>query len=131
MVALFIVILFAVLFITKAIKRSNLSMGSASWLKVLDRQTLGGQHALYLVEIAGNLQVLAGSGQGLVKIMDIENPDVAAEILADISQRLAVPSSGVLPQLLEKITGLKQRGKRDFTTEFDQVLREAKDDDIY
>jgi flagellar protein FliO/FliZ len=127
MVSIFIIILIISLVVLKTLRKSNFGISESKWVKVLDRQQLGGQQMLYLVEIAGKLQVLGGSDNSLVKISEIDNPEVATEILEDIANRPFEESGGVLPLFFGKLTGFKKN--RDFSVELEQIMEEAKRED--
>ncbi|CAA7602958.1 Flagellar biosynthesis protein, FliO [Acididesulfobacillus acetoxydans] len=93
---IFLVILIVALWIIRRLNRTALRGMDAGWARVLDRQLLGGQQALYLVEVGGKLQVLAGSDHSLVKLTEIDDPDLAAEILDEIVSRPADRVEGFL-----------------------------------
>lgn len=127
MVLVFLVILFVSLVIIRSLQKSNFGVSDSKWVKVIDRQSLGGQQILYLVEIAGKLQVLGGSDHSLVKISEIDNPEVATEILEDIANRPFEQAGGVLPLFLGKLANFKKN--RDFSVELEQIMEEAKRED--
>jgi flagellar protein FliO/FliZ len=124
---LFVVIL--ILFITLwIIKRLNTSAArglNAPWVRVLDKQVLGGRQILYLVEIAGRLQVLGGSDYHLIKISDIDNPDIAAEILDEISNTHTEKLEGFIIRFLQKLFRQKRKGQDSFSIELEQLLKEV------
>ncbi|MDP4160381.1 MAG: flagellar biosynthetic protein FliO, partial [Bacillota bacterium] len=74
----FLVILLVSLWIIRRLNQATIRSMNATWARVLDRQVLSGQQNLYLVEIAGQLQVLGGTDHHLVKISEINDPAVAA-----------------------------------------------------
>jgi len=77
------------------VKRINSAAAPLSpWLKVLDRQQLGQGQYLYLVELAGRMQILAASTHGVVKIAELDDPDLAGEIIQDLAWKSeqAIPS---------------------------------------
>jgi len=98
---------------------------NAPWARVLDRQMLGGQQSLYLVEIAGQLQVLGGSDHHLLKISEINDPDVAAEILEEIATRPIERVDG-WTKSLQKIWPGRFRKKDTFSAELERLLDEVK-----
>lgn len=93
---IFFLILLVALWMIRRLNRAAMRGMNAPWARVLDRQLLGGQQALYLVEVAGKLQVLAGSDHNVTKLMDIEDPELAAEILDEIAHRPAERMEGIL-----------------------------------
>ncbi|HWQ89472.1 MAG TPA: flagellar biosynthetic protein FliO [Desulfitobacteriaceae bacterium] len=116
------------------IKRLNISAArglNSPWVRVLDRQVLGGRQILYLVEIAGRLQVLCGSDYHLIKISEIDNPDVAAEILDEISNTSLPQIEGGLVRLMSKASQKKRKSRRKrkgqdaFSIELERLLREV------
>ncbi|MDI6812672.1 MAG: flagellar biosynthetic protein FliO [Desulfitobacteriaceae bacterium] len=96
---IFLLILGVALWMIRRLNRSALRGMSSPWARVLDRQLLGGQQVLYLVEVAGRLQVLAGSDHYLTKLQEIEDPDLVAEILDEIAHRPTERVEGVLSRL--------------------------------
>src|SRR5690349_8138503 len=70
----FLLILLVTLWIIRRFNRANARSMNAPWARVLDRQVLGGQQTLYLVEIAGQLQVLGGTDHHVVKLSEINDP---------------------------------------------------------
>lgn len=87
-IVLFFVILIGAAYVIRRMNRGSFRTMSTPWLRVLDRQTLGsGRQVLYLVEIAGQLQVLGITDQQIIKIGEINDPEVAAEILEEIAGR--------------------------------------------
>lgn len=125
--ALFVVILilFITLWIIKKINTSAARGLNAPWVRVLDKQVLGGQQILYLVEIAGRLQVLGGSNYHLIKISDIDNADIAAEILDEISNNPTEKLEGFIVRLFQKLFGHKRKGRDSFSIELEQLLKEV------
>ena len=91
------------------------------WARVLDRQVLGGQQSLYLVEIAGQLQVLGGSDHHLLKISEINDPVVAAEILQEIATRPIERVEG-WAQTIQKLMVRPSRKKETFSEELERLL---------
>lgn len=119
---IFLLIFIMVLWVIRRLNRSAWRGMDAAWARVLDRQLLGGQQVLYLVEVAGKLQVLAGSDHYLMKLTEIEDPDLAAEILAEIANRPIERVEGILTGVLR----LWPQGKRSkpFAKELAQMLEE-------
>lgn len=122
---IFILILVAVLWFIRRLNRSALRGIDSPWARVLDRQVLGGQQSLYLVEIAGKLQVLAGSDHHLTKLTEIEDPDVAAEILEEINHRPLEQVEGAGAWLMKKVLGQRVKKASDFSTELKKMLEEG------
>src|SRR5690554_1504317 len=77
---LFLILVFALWIIRKMNGISYRGM-QAPWARVLDRQMLTSNQSLYLVEIAGKLQVLAATDHQITKIQEINDPEQALEIL--------------------------------------------------
>jgi flagellar biogenesis protein FliO len=105
-----IVCIFLVLFAGFAllVKRYNRTTSAANtWFKLLDRQQLGPGHNLYLVELAGHLQILGVTNQTMVKLAELDDAELAGEILQDLAWR----NEQVLPpwwsQLIASIKGGK------------------------
>ena len=121
---LFLIILFVSLWIIRRLNRANLRSMNAPWARVLDRQVLGGQQSLYLVEIAGQLQVLAGSDHHLLKISEINDPDVAAEILEEIAARPVERVEG-LAKSIQKFWPGSTRKTDSFSLELEHLLEEV------
>lgn len=96
---------------------------STSWARVLDRQSLGGQQVLYLVEVAGKLQVLAGTDHHLSKISEIDDPEIAAEILDEIANRPTEKVQGAT-NFIGKIFGRKRHKRDKFADELALLLKE-------
>lgn len=125
-VLIFIVILAVALWFIRRLNRSALRGMNAPWARVLDRQILSGQQSLYLVEIAGKLQVLGGSDHHLVKLTEIEDPELAAEILEEITHRPVEKAEGALSSLTQQLfSGKKRKAKSTFSTELERLLEEV------
>lgn len=121
----FLVILLVCLWIIRRLNRANLRSLNAPWARLIDRQVLNGQQSLYLIEIAGQLQVLGGSDHHLQKIAEIHDPKVAAEILEEIATRQSDRVED-LAQSLPKLWRKTPRRKNDsFATEFERMLEEV------
>jgi len=121
----FILILVVSLWIIRRLNRANVRNMSVPWARVLDRQMLGGQQSLYLVEIAGQLQVLGGSDHHLLKISEINDPEVAAEILKEIATRPVERLDG-FTKSLQKLWPGRSRKKDTFSAELERLLDEVK-----
>ena len=120
----FLVILLLSLWIIRRLNRANTRNMNAPWARVLDRQMLGGQQSLYLVEIAGQLQVLGGSDHHLVKISEINDPVIAAEILQEIATRPTERVEG-WAQRIQKLMVRPSRKKESFSEELERLLDEV------
>ena len=121
----FFLILLVSLWIIRRLNRANVRNMNAPWARVLDRQRLGGQQSLYLVEIAGQLLVLGGSDHHLVKISEINDPDVAGEILEEITNRPIERVEG-WTQSLQKLLPGRSRKEDAFSAELEHLLDEVK-----
>jgi len=124
-VLVFLLILVVSLWVIRRLNHANGRNINARWARVLDRQILGGQQSLYLVEIAGQLQVLGGSDHHLLKISEINDPDVAAEILEEIATRPIETIDG-WAKSLQKLWPGRFRKKEAFSVELERLLDEVK-----
>src|SRR5665648_143820 len=118
-------ILLLSLWIMRRLKGANGQGLSAPWARVLDRQVLGGQQSLYLVEIAGQLQVLGGSDHHLLKISEINDPEVATEILEEIANR-PIERLDSWTKALRRLWPGRFRKNDDFSVELERLLDEVK-----
>ena len=124
-VLVFLLILIVALWVIRRLNQANMRSMNAPWARVLDRQVLGGQQSLYLVEIAGQLQVLAGSDHNLLKISEINDPDVATEILEEIANRPIERVDG-WTKSLQKLWPGRFKKKNSFSLELEHLLDEVK-----
>ena len=125
-ILIFLVILALALWIIRRMNKASFRGMSAPWARVLDRQVLNGQQSLYLVEIAGKLQILAGTDHHIVKIDEINDPDMAAEILDEINNRPAERVEGLFGGIAKYTFGGKRRkGKDPFSNELERLLEEV------
>ncbi len=107
-VFLFIVLLTGLSLLVKRLNRNPLL--TSPWLKVLDKQQLGPGHYVYLVELAGKLQILGVTGHSMVRIASIDDIELAGDILQDLTWR----SEQVLPPWWSQIISrVKERGFSD------------------
>jgi len=120
----FLIILLVSLWILRRLSRGNMRTMSATWARVLDRQILSGQQSLYLVEIAGQLQVLGGSDHHLVKLSEINDPQVAAEILEEIATRPTERVEGWF-QSVQRLWRRRSQKKDAFSDELQRLLEEV------
>jgi len=124
-VLVFLLILLVSFWVIRRLNGANGRKINARWARVLDRQILGGQQSLYLVEIAGQLQVLGGSDHHLLKISEINDPDVATEILEEIANRPIERVDG-WTKSLQKLWPGRFRKKEAFSAELERLLDEVK-----
>ena len=121
----FLLILIVSLWVIRRLNRVNVRNMSTPWARVLDRQMLGRQQSLYLVEIAGQLQVLGGTDHHLLKISEINDPEVAAEILEEIATRPIERVDG-WTKSLQRLWPGRSRTKDTFSAELERLLDEVK-----
>jgi flagellar protein FliO/FliZ len=125
-ILIFILILAVALWVIRRMNGTSVRGMNAPWARVLDRQLLSGQQSLYLVEIAGKLQVLGGTDHHLVKIDEINDPDLAAEILDEITHRPAERMEGFFSGVAKQVFGGKRRKAKDsFSTELERLMKEV------
>ena len=124
-VLVFLAIFLVALWVIRRLYLSNLRSMETPWARVLDRQLLGGQQNLYLVEIAGQLQILGGSDHHLLKICEINDPVIAAEILEEIAARPTERIDGLLNGL-KKLWPWRKKKKESFSYELERLLDEVK-----
>ncbi len=123
---IFVLILLVSLWIIRRLNQANFRKMNAPWARVLDRQMLGGQQSLYLVEIAGQLQVLGGADHHLVKISEINDPDIAAEILEEIANRPLERVTDGWTKSLQKLWPGRSPKNDSFSAELERLLDEVK-----
>lgn len=123
MVILFLIILLVALFMIRKLNRYTVRDLQSPWLRVLDRQILNGQQMLYLVEIAGRIQVIAGTDHHLTKVAEIDDAEIAAEILEEIANRPEERMDKFLNGISRKIRGRKRRDP--FSSELERLLEEV------
>lgn len=121
----FLLILLVSLWVIRRLNQASVRNLNAPWVRVLDRQMLGGQQSLYLVEIAGQLQVLGGSDHHLLKISEINDPEVAAEILEEIATR-PIERVDSWTKSLQKLWPRRSPKKETFSAELERLLDEVK-----
>lgn len=125
-VLIFIIILVIALWIIRRLNRSALRGMNTPWARVLDRQVLNGQQSLYLVEIAGKLQVLGGSDHHLAKLTEIDDPELAAEILDEIANRPVEKAESSMSRFFQRLfSGRRNKPKGTFSSELEQLLKEV------
>lgn len=120
----FLIILVVSLWLIKKINRYSVRNMQSPWVRVLDQQILNGQQVLYLVEIAGHIQVLGGTGHHITKVSEINDPEVVAEILEEIANRPEEKMDKFLTGIWKK---LKRKPKNEaFSAELERLLEEVK-----
>ena len=125
-ILIFILILVVALWIIRKMNQASIRGMQAPWARVLDRQMLSTNQSLYLVEIAGKLQVLGGTDHHLTKIDEINDPELAAEILDEITHRPNERVEGALSGIAQRVFGGKnRRGKEHFDDELKRLLEEV------
>lgn len=125
-VLIFLIILFIALKMIRRLNRSTMRGLNAPWARVLDRQILYGQQSLYLVEIAGKLQVLAGTEHHMEKLTEIDDPELAAEIFDELANRPVDRAEGELSKFLQKLfSGHKHKEKDSFAKEIERLMKEV------
>lgn len=122
-ILIFLVILFVALWMIKRLNRYTVRNMQSPWIRVLDRQILNGQQALYLVEIAGKIQILGGTDHHLTKIEEINDPDLAAEILEEIASRPEEKMDKVMTGIWKRFR--RNKKKDNFSAELDRLLKEV------
>lgn len=123
-VIIFLLILTVSLWLIKRLNRYSVRNMQSPWVRVLDRQVLNGQQTLYLVEIAGRIQILGGTDHHITKVAEINDPEIAAEILEEIANR---PEER-MDRLLSGIGKRLRRKKRNdsFSLELERLIEEGK-----
>lgn len=122
-VIVFLVIMIVAFWLIKRMNRFAQRNLDSPWARVLDRQVLYGNQALYLVEIAGKIQILGATDHHITKLEEIKDPDVAAEILDDIAKRPKEKIDRVMSSIWQRF---KPRRKKSFSSELERLLEEAK-----
>lgn len=125
MLLVFLIILLVTLWIIRRLSKMNNRRITAPWARVLDRQVLSGQQSLYLVEIAGQLQVLGGTDHHLVKISEIHDPYIAAEILDEITSRPTERMEGWIQSVQKLWRRPSQQKEEPFSIELERLLEEV------
>jgi len=124
MIVVFLIILVVALWLMKRLNRFSVRNIQSPWVRVLDRQVLNGQQTLFLVEIAGKIQVLGGTDHHITKVAEIDDLDVAAEILEEIArqpqEKMDRWMSGIWKRLRRK------QKNESFSAELEYYLKEEK-----
>ncbi|AHF07779.1 FliO/MopB family protein [Desulfitobacterium metallireducens] len=125
-VLIFLIILFVALRMIRRLNNSAMRGMNAPWARVLDRQILFGQQSLYLVEIAGKLQVLGGTDHHIEKLTEIDDPELATEILDELANRPVERAEGEISKLMQKLFSGKKRTEKDsFSKELERLMKEV------
>lgn len=122
-VIIFLIVLMVVLWMIKRLNKYSYRQMGALWVRVLDRQVLNGRHALYLVEIAGKIQVLGGTDHQLTKIQEINDPEIVVDILEEINNRPQENMTTFLSEAWQRMR--KRRGTEQFSSELEHLLEEV------
>lgn len=80
---------------------------------------------MYLVEIAGQLQVLGGTDHHIIKLSEINDPDVAAEILEEIASRPIEKVEGWIMNISKLWRKRHPRKGNIFPEELERLLEEV------
>lgn len=119
----FLVILVVALWMIRKLNRFAVRNMESPWVRVLDRQILGGQQVLYLVEIAGKIQVLGVTDHHITKVAEINDPEVVADILEEIANRPEEKMDRFVNEIWRR---LRSRKKKDvFSSELERLLEEV------
>ncbi|NLP43742.1 MAG: flagellar biosynthetic protein FliO [Peptococcaceae bacterium] len=121
-VLVFLLILVVVLWLIRRLNRYTLHNMQTSWARVLDRQPLGTQQSLYLVEIAGKIKVLGVTDHQINVLTEISEPEIVAEILEEIATRPEEKLDRFMNGLWRRV-GRKRR-KDNFSAELERLLKE-------
>ena len=119
----FLIILIVSLWMIKRLIRFSFRNMQSPWVRVLDRQVLGGQQVLYLVEIAGKIQILGGTDHHLTKIAEINDPEIVADILEEIASRPEEKMDKFMTGIGKKLRSKKR--KSGFSAELERLLEEV------
>ncbi|AHF10610.1 MULTISPECIES: flagellar biosynthetic protein FliO [Dehalobacter] len=126
MIVVFLIILVVALWLIKRLNRFSMRSIQSPWVRVLDRQVLNGQQALYLVEIAGKIQVLGGTDHHITKVAEIDDLDVAAEILDEIARQPQEKMDEWMSVIWKKLK--KKQKNEPFSAELERFLKEEKNE---
>ena len=122
-IVVFLIILIIALWLIKRLNRYSVRNMESPWARVLDRQVLYGSQVLYLVEIAGKIQVLGVTDHHISKVEEINDPEIAAEILEEIAQRPEEKLDKVMSGIFNKF---RRKRKSSFSSELERLLEEAR-----
>ncbi|NLO97196.1 MAG: flagellar biosynthesis protein FliO [Peptococcaceae bacterium] len=124
-IVVFLIILIVALWMIRRVNRFSIRNIDSPWVRVLDRQMLNNQQTLYLVEIAGKIQVLAGTDHHITKVTEINDPEIVAEILEEIAREPQEKLDKVFGGIWRNIK--KKKTNDSFSTELERWLEEAKE----
>ncbi|HHT62345.1 MAG: FliO/MopB family protein [Bacillota bacterium] len=122
-VLVFLIILVAALWMIKRLNNISYRNMEVPWARVLDRQVLNNHQALYLVEIAGKLQVLGGTDHHLTKIEEINDPELVAEIFEEIAKRPQGNVNHLIERMGKRLGGRKKN--KEFSSQLEHWLEEV------
>jgi len=108
----------------KRLNRYTVRNMDSPWARVLDRQVLYGNQVLYLVEIAGKIQILGVTDHHISKVEEIDDPDIASEILEEIAHRPEEKLDKFMSGIFNKLRSKKRRDP--FSSELERMLEEAR-----
>ena len=121
-VLVFLIILVVALWLIRKVNRYSFRNMQSPWARVLDRQPLGTQQSLYLVEIAGKIKVLGVTDHQINVLAEISEPEIVAEILEEIATRPEEKFDHFMNGVWQKIARKKRRN--DFSAELERLLKE-------
>lgn len=122
-IAVFLIILIIALWLIRRLNRYSVRSMESPWARVLDRQVLNGNQSLYLVEIAGKIQILGVTDHHISKVEEINDPDTAAEILEEIAQKPEEKLDRFMSGVFNKF---RRKRKASFSSELERLLEEAR-----
>lgn len=123
-IVVFLIILCVALWMIKKLNRYSVRNIQSSWVRVLDRQVLSGQQTLYLVEIAGRIQVLGGTDHHITKVAEIDDLEVAAEILDEIARQPQEKMDKLMTGVVNKFK--RKKKANSFSAELERYIEEDK-----
>ncbi|HHV65651.1 MAG TPA: FliO/MopB family protein [Peptococcaceae bacterium] len=123
-VVIFLLILTVALWLLKKLNRYTVRSIQSPWVRVLDRQVLNGQQTLYLVEIAGKIQILGATDHHLTKVAEINDPAIVAEILEEIASRPEEKMDRFLMGIWKRLK--RRKSKDSFSLELERLIEEDK-----
>ncbi|MGI6683996.1 MAG: FliO/MopB family protein [Bacillota bacterium] len=122
-VIIFLIVLIIVLWLINRLNQYSYRSKGSLWVKVLDRQVLNGRQVLYLVEIAGKIQVLGGTDHHLTKLEEINDPEIIVDILEEINKRPQENMASFVSGIWKRIQNRKN--KEQFSSELERLLEEV------
>ncbi|MCL1790407.1 MAG: flagellar biosynthetic protein FliO [Peptococcaceae bacterium] len=142
-VILFLCILCLTLWIIQKLHHKKYQGLQAGWLRVLDRQVLSPQHFVYLVEVAGKIQVWGSTDHQINQITEINSTCQISDIMEEIARRPEDPVDRLIRFVLPKgqrieyggvppsqgkplLTGRRRKkgGRGGFSNELEKMMRE-------